>query len=88
MGVERRSDAKVGSALTTAEASPWFAEVVVYRNFAHESFHIIQGLVPKGSTKAIAFSLEPTARGGQQRFFHHLEDYLKQAKLLVQQAYA
>jgi hypothetical protein len=53
---DRRTDGNVENQLTSMESSDWFREVKAYRNFAHQSFHLVEVAVRDGH--AIAFQMQ------------------------------
>jgi len=55
-----RADPAIAAALAVLHESDWFIEVLAYRNFAHQSFQVVEALVPRASGKVIAFQLQVT----------------------------
>ena len=53
---DRRTDPNVENQLGSMESNDWFREVVEYRNFAHQSFHVVEVAFRDG--RALAFQMQ------------------------------
>jgi hypothetical protein len=68
---EARANTQVLAALTSLEGAPWFEEVNEYRNFAHQSFHIVEVAIQSATGRALAFQMQRRPSDG----FTHLTNY-------------
>ncbi|MGD0014437.1 MAG: hypothetical protein ABSD56_08450 [Bryobacteraceae bacterium] len=53
-----RTDRRIEEALHNLDDQQWFQEVSAYRNFAHESFHVVEAAVSARTGRAVVFQLQ------------------------------
>lgn len=54
------ADPALAAALAVLHESDWFFEVLAYRNFAHQSFQVVQVVASRATGKVVAFQLQVT----------------------------
>ena len=67
---EPKTNSAIWAALRALEGAQWFQEVNKYRNFAHESFHVVE-VVHLATGRARAFQMQLKPGDG----LRHLRDY-------------
>jgi hypothetical protein len=82
---EAPNDPVIDAAIKSLNAEQWFQEVTAYRNFAHQSFHVVEYVVPVKTGKAIAYQLQGTGPnhkysadgpGQIRRYWDEMEKFL------------
>jgi hypothetical protein len=82
-----RRDMKAASTLETAlqalDNTTWFREVNEYRNFAHQSFHIVEVARRNATNRAVAFQMQLRTGDG----LSHLKDYWSEMETFFKTIY-